>query len=152
MNYCRSAFTFVSDEVNATEVKSYKANPFFKEYKEGIQLAKMILKRYSYAISNITHPKITTPPYWIDMPKLFELYVYYFLKKLFPKNKAVQYHFSTYGNELDFIVNTDGIQMIVDAKYTPVYIYGKNHNDIRQVAGYARLDKVYNELKIEMIN
>lgn len=148
INYCRPAFDIVSEDVNINDVKSYKPNPFFKEYGEGIHLAKLILKRYSYSISNITKEKITTPPFWIDMPRLFELYVYYFLKQRFPKHKEVRYHFSTYGNELDFLVNSENTKMVVDAKYKPIYSYGKNHDDIRQVSGYARLEKTYEELGI----
>jgi 5-methylcytosine-specific restriction enzyme subunit McrC len=150
INYCRPAFNMVSEDVNINDVKNYKPNPFFKEYSEGIHLGKLILKRYSYSISNIIKEQITTPPYWIDMPKLFELYTYYFLKQRFPVHKEVDYHFRTYGNELDFLINSDDIKMVVDAKYKPLYIYGKNHNDIRQVAGYARLEKTYGELKLDV--
>lgn len=149
VNYCRPAFEMVSEEVNINEIKSYKPNPFFKEYEEGIHLAKQILKRFSYSISNVSKEKYTTPPYWIDMPKLFELYVYQFLKQRFPKHNEVQYQFSTYGNYLDFLVNSGDNQMVVDAKYKPIYIYGKDHKDMRQVSGYARLDKTYEELKID---
>lgn len=149
INYCRPAFEMVGDEVNINDVKNYKPNPFFKEYGEGIQLAKLILKRFSYSISNITAEKYTTPPYWIDMPILFELYVYHFLKQRFPKHKEVSYQFSTYGNKLDFVVNSGEIKMVVDAKYKPLYIYGKDHKDMRQVSGYARLDKTFSELGIK---
>lgn len=148
VNYCRPAFENVSTEVEAYQIKSFKANPFFKEYSEGIHLAKLILKRYAYTISNTSKEKITTPPYWIDMPKLFELYAYSFLKKLFPEYKQVQYQYSTYGNKLDFLVNAGQNKLVVDAKYKPVYLYGKNHDDIRQVAGYARLEKVYDALGV----
>lgn len=149
INYCRPAFEIVSEDVNINDVKSYKPNPFFREYGEGIHLAKLILKRYSYSLSNINKEKITTPPYWIDMPRLFELYAYYFLKQRFPKQKEVQYHFSTYGNELDFLVNSGDTKMVVDAKYKPLYIYGKDQKDMRQVSGYARLEKTYDELDVE---
>lgn len=149
INYCRTAFEMVSAEVNINEIRNFKPNPFFKEYGEGIQLAKLILKRFSYAISNVSKEKYSTPPYWIDMPKLFELYTYYFLKKRFPSGKDVDYHFSTYGNELDFLLNSGNMKMVIDAKYKPIYIYGKDHKDMRQVSGYARLDKTYDKLKIE---
>jgi 5-methylcytosine-specific restriction endonuclease McrBC regulatory subunit McrC len=149
INYCRPAFEMVSEDANINDLKSYKPNPFFKEYGEGIHLAKLILKRYSYSLSNINKEKITTPPYWIDMPKLFELYAYYFLKQKFPNNKDVDYHFRTYGNELDFLVNTGNTKMVVDAKYKPLYIYGKDHKDMRQVSGYARLEKTFKELGME---
>lgn len=149
INYCRPAFEPVSSKIENAEIKQFKTNPFFKEYKEGLQLAKLILKRYAYNISNTTKEKLTTPPYWIDMPKLFELYAYKFLRNRFPQNKCLQYHLRTYGNELDYLVNSDELQMVIDAKYKPLYIYGKNHQDMRQVSGYARLEKVYTELGVK---
>jgi len=82
------------------------------------------------------------------MPKLFELYTYHFLKNRFQRSEELKYHLKTHGNELDFLVNSGNVQMVVDAKYKPLYVYGKNHNDIRQVSGYARLQKVYDELGI----
>lgn len=38
--------------------------------------------------------------------------------------------------------------MVVDAKYKPYYKYGINHQDMRQVSGYARLEKTYSRLGI----
>ena len=149
IGYCRPAFEFVGDEIDAVDIKSYKANPFFKEYNEGISLAKLILKRFGYNISNTTNDRFTTPPYWIDMPKLFELYAYHFLKSKFPNINDLSYHTATYGNELDFLIDSNGLKMVVDAKYKPLYIYGKNHQDIRQVSGYARLKKVFDILDIK---
>jgi hypothetical protein len=142
ISYCRPAFDLVSDEVRLEEIKNYQANLFFSEYSEGVLQAKAILRRYSYTVSNISNDQLTTPPYWIDIPRLFELYAYYFLRSKFQENKQVLYHTRTYGNELDFLVNAGNTKMVVDAKYKPLYIYGKNHQDIRQVAGYARLSKI----------
>jgi 5-methylcytosine-specific restriction enzyme subunit McrC len=36
--------------------------------------------------------------------------------------------------------------MVIDAKYKLKYINGKDNQDIRQVSGYARLKKVYEDL------
>ncbi|MDF2433159.1 MAG: 5-methylcytosine-specific restriction enzyme subunit McrC [Mucilaginibacter sp.] len=150
INFCRPAFEHIGNEVNIFEVKNHKANPFFKEYNEAIHLAKLLLRRFAYSLSNTAKEQITTPPYWIDMPKLFELYVYHFLKCRFSNSsKEVHYHLSTYGNELDFLINTNNTKMVVDAKYKPLYIYGINHQDIRQVSGYARLEKIYGHLDIK---
>jgi 5-methylcytosine-specific restriction endonuclease McrBC regulatory subunit McrC len=150
INFCRPAFELIGDEVNLSDIKAHKPNPFFKEYKEAIHLAKLLLKRFAYSLSNTAKEKITTPPYWIDMPKLFELYAYHFITSRFSNSaKEVHYHLSTYGNELDFLINTDQIKMVVDAKYKPLYIYGINHQDIRQISGYSRLEKVYSQLDIK---
>lgn len=146
INFCKPAFELVNEEININEIANFSANPFFKEYREAILMAKMILRKFSYSISNVSKEKITTPPFWIDMPKLFELYAYYFLKQRFSAHKELHYQFNTYGNHLDFLVNSQNYKMVVDAKYKPIYIYGKNHDDMRQVSGYARLEKIYKEI------
>ena len=111
INFCRPAFESVSDDIEAFQIKQFKTNPFFKEYKEGTQLAKLILKRYAYNISNTSKETLTTPPYWIDMPKLFELYAYKFLKGRFVQNNSLKYHLRTHGNELDFLIDFNDTKM-----------------------------------------
>ena len=96
-------------------------------------------------INSTTDQTIKTPPFWIDMSKLFELYVLGLLKDRF-ENK-VKYHFSKNWQELDYLLKIPGSEMVVDAKYKEVY---KNHykiEDIRQVSGYARLKSVYKVLE-----
>lgn len=83
------------------------------------------------------------------MPKLFELYTYHFLKARFPGNGEVKYHYSTYGNELDFLIKSDHVKLVVDAKYKPRYEYRKYHDDMRQISGYSRLHKVRRELGVD---
>jgi 5-methylcytosine-specific restriction enzyme subunit McrC len=102
------------------------------------------LKRFGYNISNTENDKIKTPPFWIDMSKLFELYALGLLKDRF--HNHVKYQYKHYGNELDFLLKTDEYQMVIDAKYKTIYLNGSHDEDIRQVSGYARLRKVYEEL------
>ena len=148
ISYCSSAFENVSEVMDEQELKQVKGNVFFKEYISAIRIGQYILKRFAYNISNISKEKISTPPFWIDMPRLFELYVYRQLLNKFSSHH-VKYHFSTYGNELDFLITAPGCEMVVDAKYKLHYQKGQIHQDIRQVAGYARLSKVYKELGFE---
>lgn len=151
-NYINPAFESVLEEVNIHDIKHTKTNAFYKEYDEATQLAKLILKRFGYNISNTQNKTITTPPFWIDMSKLFELYVYGKLKERFPSASGVKYLFKTNYQELDFIINSksENIQMVVDAKYKPQYKDGNiSIEDIRQVSGYARMKSVYKELQIE---
>lgn len=151
-NYINPAFEFVSEEVNLHDIKHTKTNAFYKEYEEAIQLAKLILKRFGYNVSNTQEKTIKTPPFWIDMSKLFELYVFAKLKELFPSKGEVEYHIKTNRQELDFIINSKDkrYQMVVDAKYKPQY---KDENiskeDIRQVSGYARMKSIYKKLGME---
>ncbi|SDH85211.1 McrBC 5-methylcytosine restriction system component [Chryseobacterium taeanense] len=147
INYIRPSFEHIGSEINIHEIKNYKHNPFFKEYKDAIKVGQQILKRFSYNITKTTEEKISTPPFWIDMPKMFELYVYAQLLKDNPELKAenFNYQFSTHGNALDFLICSGDKKIVVDAKYKLHYNYSQVHNDIRQVAGYARLKKVKNQ-------
>ncbi|TDG36094.1 restriction endonuclease [Pedobacter changchengzhani] len=152
ISYCKPAFELVSDETEITALKNIIHNPFFKEYKEAIKIGEYILKRFAYNISNTSASKqIKTPPFWIDMPKLFELYVYHHLLSAFSASE-VKFQFSTYGNILDFLITKAGQEMVVDAKYKMKYRSSQIHEDIRQVAGYARLNKVYEALKFDDCN
>ena len=80
------------------------------------------------------------------MPKLFELYAFTFLHKTYGE-KILYQHKSNY-QELDFLLNFGDQQMVIDTKYKTKYGKDKtNKEDIRQLAGYARMHKVYDELK-----
>lgn len=143
-NYIQPAFLDVSEEVSLNDIKHLKFNPFYKNYEKAIELAKLILQRFSYNLNSIQDQEtIFTPPFWIDMSKLFELYVLGRLKKEF--GAKVTYHPRTHGNELDFLYLNGNNSIIIDAKYKPKYI-GKSHqglhDDIRQVSGYARLKSI----------
>lgn len=152
INYIQPAFLDVDSEVNIEDLKSIKPNRLYKEYEQALKFAKHILKRYGYNISSANSTIIHTPPFWIDMSKLFELYVYSKLKERFPEHKEVTYHKTFNYLEPDFIVKTnDGTtKMVIDAKYKPQYEKGKiSVEDIRQISGYARLKKVYDFLNIK---
>jgi len=152
VNYIQPAFINVDSEVNIEELQAIKPNKLYKEYEQALKFAKHILKRYGYNISTANSTTINTPPFWIDMSKLFELYVYSKLKERFTHHKEVTYHQKFNYLEPDFIVNTnDGlIKMVVDAKYKPQYQEGNvSTEDIRQISGYARLKKIYKFLEFE---
>jgi 5-methylcytosine-specific restriction enzyme subunit McrC len=148
LNYINPAFASVSDKIELAEIKHTKANVFYQEYEQAIFLAKTILKRFGYNISNTTKQKLETPPFWIDMSKLFELYVLGLLKDRFGKD--VQYQYSRFGNELDYLLSSKEYKLVIDAKYKPYYREREIKNeDARQVSGYARLKKVYEVLNID---
>ena len=147
INYIRPSFEHIGTDINLQEIRNYKHNPFFKEYKEAIKIGQQILKRFSYNITKTTNEKLSTPPFWIDMPKMFELYVYAQFLKDNPELNAdnFNYQFSTNGNALDFLICISDKKIVVDTKYKLKYNYSQIHEDIRQVAGYARLNKVRNQ-------
>jgi len=139
-----SEFKDVSDDVELHELKHAKTNPFFSEYREAVKLARIILRRFGYNIRNTMQEKISTPPFWIDMSKLFELYVLGLLKKRF--GSKVDYHFSSSANELDYLLKCKETPMVIDAKYKLYHKKNISKQDIRQVSGYARLNTVYEAL------
>lgn len=145
-SYIRPAFDEVEDNISLHEIKHLRRSAFFKEYDRAIELAQMILKNFGYNQSNTEMEKIELPPFWIDMPLLFELYVLGKLKDEYGGD--VDYHPSTYGNELDFLLTRKDEEMVIDAKYKRTYLNGKQHDDIRQVSGYSRLSKVYELIEI----
>ena len=152
MNYIQPAFVNVDSEVNIEELKSIKPNKLYKEYEQALKFAKHILKRYGYNISTANSAVVKTPPFWIDMSKLFELYVFSKLKERFTMRNEVTYHKIFNRLEPDYIVKSnDGkYKMVVDAKYKPRYMDGNiSTEDIRQISGYARLKKVYDFLEID---
>lgn len=146
-NYIQPAFLDVSEEVSLNDIKHLKFNPFYKNYEKAVELAKLILQRFSYNLNSIKdQDTILTPPFWIDMSKLFELYVLGKLKKRFGSD--LKYLVRTYGNELDFLLTKGDDSIIIDAKYKPSYSVYVNHQDVRQVSGYARLRTIRERAKV----
>ena len=146
--YCRPAFAKVNETVNENQVNNFKVNPFFKEYAAALKLAKLILKRYGFKMENATTTKVSTPPFWIDMSKIFELYVYQQLKKVKGKEKLL-YEPVVDGLKPDFLIKCNEFTGVIDAKYKPRYKENKvSLPDFRQVISYSRMTKVYDELNI----
>jgi 5-methylcytosine-specific restriction enzyme subunit McrC len=152
INFIRPVFQTVGYRAEVKDLLHLKFNPMYKEYEEAIRIGKLILKKESYNIKSDVNTTVLSPPFWIDMSKLFELYVFQKLKERFKGRNEVRYHQAVNYLEPDYILKTnDGAyKMVVDAKYKPRYEYNRIHkDDIRQVAGYARLEKVYDKyLKI----
>ena len=149
INYCRPAFELIGEDIEMRQLKHLKVNTFFKEYKEAVKIGQYILKRFAYNITKTIEEKIEIPPFWIDMPRLFELYVYHQLLKANPEYRCnLHYQFSTYGNALDLLISTKESPMVVDMKYKLHYKHGHIHEDIRQVSGYARLNRVRKECNV----
>lgn len=155
VSYIRPVFREVGDELDVNKIKAFKPNPFYKKHEQGIKLAQLILKRLAYNTAFQNDQLVTVPPYWIDMSKLFELYVFKKLREIYPETGAVTYHIRTHRQELDFILNTENeygekVQLIIDAKYKPRYINrGIGMDDARQLSGYTRLANMYKRFDIQ---
>ncbi len=149
--YISPAFQNIDEQVDIKALKHSKPNLLFKEYTDALRLAKIILKKYGYNIAKTKEVKIKTPPFWIDMTKLFELYILKKLRTLFPNKDEIIYQKETHGLALDYLLNASSpkTQMVIDAKYKPKYTEGNiSLDDARQICGYARLKSVYNALDI----
>jgi 5-methylcytosine-specific restriction endonuclease McrBC regulatory subunit McrC len=148
INYCLPAFHEVNENIDLKTLKGISHNSFYKEYKEALHISSLILKRFGYNIKEIdtlNNKTVKIPPFWIDMPKLFELYVLGLLKDKFFNNIKFQIQ-GTYGQP-DFIFVSDNGQMIIDTKYKRKYQQEKYQaEDIRQLSGYARDTKILSRL------
>jgi len=146
-NFINPAFQTVNDDVQLSDVKHAKFNAFYKEYKQGIDLAKIILHRFGYNINNIDNKQVVSvPPFWIDMTKLFEVYILAQLKKRYQDD--IEFQFKCNAGFLDYVVLSKNEPMIVDAKYKPRWEYKRIIDDIRQVSAYARDTSVTDKLGI----
>jgi 5-methylcytosine-specific restriction enzyme subunit McrC len=127
------------------KIKQFKINALYKEYAEGLRLAKMVLQKFSYSIVETnTKDSNKIPPFYIDMSLLFELYVYGKLKQEFG-NKITYQVQGSYG-KVDFLRIDE--KLIIDTKYKTYYseLFKGNESwkrdkmikDIRQLSGYAR--------------
>ncbi len=150
LNFILPAFEKVDDNIEPHHLGNINFNPFYKDYTEAIRLAKLILKRFGYNINAINkNEEIEVPPFWIDMSKLFELYVLSKLKESLGAKEIIFQSNAKYGF-LDFLRTTEGNEMIIDAKYKLDYKKGEyNIDDIRQLSAYARDKGVLEKLSIE---
>ncbi len=153
INKLLAVFENVSDEISISQVQKIAKNKLFKHYPETCKVAKMILQNYDYSISNIKpEDKVhKVQPYWIDMARLFELYVYSKLNEAYPDQ--IIFQAEGFGRtKADYIkkrTNNEDDGIVIDAKYKPRY---NNSNsialdDVREVCGYARDEEILKEMR-----
>lgn len=125
-------------------------NPIFRDYNKALEFGKLIIRRSAYGLNRDAHGNHTTPPYWIDMSKLFELYLLRKLRLEY-RGSEIVYHKRFGGREPDYLLKpVDGVPMVIDAKYKPRYFEGTvDIDDIRQVSAYARMKGVHEELEVD---
>lgn len=89
------------------------------------------------------------------MSKLFGLYVFHHLRLIFTGKDEIRYHVNAHYQELDYLLKPELWldPYVIDAKYKPNYNErGIFKDDAREVAGYARLSKVYELLGLDEDN
>lgn len=150
---CLSAFEYVSDQVEHWEVRNVKTNKLYPEYNEAVRLAKMILKRTDSSIHRNSTILDSTPPFWIDMSLLYELYVYGLLRKTY--GNSVMYQENGVTGKPDFMFCSDSEKLILDTKYIPRFDNNSNQLDtdiIRQLSGYCRDAKLLKRLRYNCVS
>ena len=141
LNRLKASFSHISDDIEPYQVQKLSSNKLFKGYKEAIRVAKMILRRFDYSIREASSEQHSTPPFWIDMSRLYEMWVLSKLQKhsinpiLFQEN-------GFYGRQVaDFVIREE--KLILDAKYKPKYVEDwVDIDDIRELSGNARDDRL----------
>lgn len=152
INQLKQMFLSVSDEVNPGKVRITSANKLYPTYKEAISVAKMVLKQYEYTYQSSQKQGVATFPFWIDMPRLYELYVYRRLSEKYKNQVLFQVEGYGYGKcktAVDFVLKEE--KQILDAKYKPRYADSQSGilPDIREICGYARDKKILETMGIE---
>ena len=141
-------FAVVSDDIEVSQIQKISTNKLFINYKSAVNVAKMILRRFDYSIRKAGEYEETTPPFWIDMARLYELWVYSKLYKAYPGQIEFQVkgHCTT---AVDFIKKDECL--IMDAKYKPHYDDSNKGiiDDIREISGYARDKKILKALGVK---
>ena len=138
----KSLLEGIPDEIEPYQVQMLSTNKLFKEYKDAIRVAKMLLRRYDYSISKASQVQHSTPPFWIDMSRLYEMWVLSVLQKN-SMNEILFQERGFYGRQIaDFVIREE--KMVLDAKYKPDYqnIGFVDINDIREISGNARDEKL----------
>jgi 5-methylcytosine-specific restriction enzyme subunit McrC len=142
-------FEAVSEDISYFQIKRLKVNSLYKEYVEAIRLAKEIMKKFGYSFANAQNEEKQRElaPFWIDMSKLFELYVYSLLKDI-GGNCKIEYQQGTREQITDFLFVSENEKIILDTKYKLKYNNDYEIDDIRQISAYARTKKIREKIHI----
>ncbi len=151
-----NSFKFVdTKEVFAKDFTKIKLSSFFFDYKEALNLAKLIFNQLGYSLqTKRDEEKIKIPPFYINMPELFERYVEVQLRKTYFDNVISGYSKTSrdknsyiWGLRPDFIIKNQNI--IIDAKYKYWFLNPVNDNlkeDLQQLSLYGRIEDLKNNI------
>ena len=136
------AFKNIDGNVHLESVRNYKFDKLNMYYSEAIKLAKCIIRHQDNALTDGSGKK-KVPLFWIDMSRLYEVYVLGILQTHYPGQILFQVK-GNYGTQCDYLHTGEGI--ILDAKYKLWYSSydGRRSHvdsviaDIREISAYAR--------------
>lgn len=147
LSVIRSSFENVSEDVTIAQVAKVNAGKIFRHYEAAIKVAKLILRHFDYSIDKASDETQEVRPFCIDMPRLYEMYVLNLLRKAYGDQIKFQVK-GSHKTQVDYIKKSENERLIIDAKYKPQYNEGNRGiiNDIREISGYARDEKILKAL------
>lgn len=134
-NDCMAAFVNVSSDVSVQDLSRVHLNPMFKDYREAMPLAKMIIRKQGKCVGGEDGGVQKFPPFIIDMSVLFERYVYALLVERYDSS-LMGYREAVSGCVIDFSKRDE--QMIVGTQYALQEDEEAIRDSARQLSGYAR--------------
>ena len=142
------AFKNIDSNVRLESIWNYKLDKHNMYYSEAIKLAKCIIRHQDNALTDGSGKK-KVPLFWIDMSRLYEVYVLGILQTHYPNNILFQVK-GSYGTQCDYLHIGEGI--VLDAKYKLWYssYNGRRGHvdsmiaDIREISAYARDERFLN--------
>jgi len=131
--------------INPSDFNDLSNSSFFQEYKPIINLAKLILKGLGFSVnSDISVKNKTVPPFYINMPELFERYCEVLLRNTYKNEVKAGYQEYGYSETRagrrklrpDFLMPSKNL--IIDCKYKYWIENNEKNTDLGQLALYAR--------------
>lgn len=138
------AFAGVGDGFTPADVRTAASGKIYREYAAALRLADMILRYFDNSPAHTGDVRASAPPFWIDMPRLYELYVLGRLREVSEARVLFQLAGYKAGNVADFVVREQ--KLILDAKYKKLYEATFDHADIMELSCYARDERLLPEL------
>lgn len=142
------AFKNIDSDVGLESIRNYKFDKLNIYYSEAIRLAKSVI-RHQDNVLNDGSGKKKVPLFWIDMSRLYEVYVLGLLQTHYPGQILFQVK-GSYETQCDYLHIGEGI--VLDAKYKLWYSSEKGRRDhknylvadIREISAYARDERLLN--------
>lgn len=136
------AFKNIDSNVRLESIRNYKFDKLNMYYSDAIKLAKCIIRHQDNALTDGNGMK-RIPLFWIDMSRLYEVYVLGILQTHYPGQILFQVK-GSYRTQCDYLHIGEGI--VLDAKYKlwySSYNGRRSHEDsmiadIREISAYAR--------------
>ena len=143
-----------SKVVSNNDFRKIKHSPFYKEYRHALDLGQMIFKSFGFTLSSSKDTyQQKIPPFYIDMPELFERYVEIKLREQYKDKLQAGYgrkngNSYVWGLRPDFIVKDE--KLIIDAKYKYWFDVESEDNkfkdDFQQLSLYGRVNQIRDDI------